>query len=182
MYILEYSQFSYCIWINTWEPVHNKRLQKVSHLPILVIYGFIGFSPTDLPQSSIILWAHSLTTYTVLCLNQHVYCSPWFHGFTCIHKSNKSFAFYILLVIVASDRYNWVYLPQVRAMEMYGRIYRVVEPKKQRLELASSQLREKQNLLADAKAKLAEVISTRTLTPTFLPFTLANRSIHHSLP
>lgn len=42
-------------------------------------------------------------------------------------------------------------------MEMYGRIFRVVEPKKQRLELAQSQLKEKQSLLADAKAKLAEV-------------------------
>ena len=41
---------------------------------------------------------------------------------------------------------------------MYGRIYRVVEPKKQRLNAAMSQLKEKQNLLADAKAKLAEVI------------------------
>lgn len=45
----------------------------------------------------------------------------------------------------------------VRAMEMYGRIYRVVEPKKQRLNAAMSQLKEKQDLLADAKAKLAEV-------------------------
>jgi len=45
-------------------------------------------------------------------------------------------------------------------MEMYGRIYRVVEPKKQRLEAATSQLREKQNMLADAKAKLAEVTNT----------------------
>lgn len=42
-------------------------------------------------------------------------------------------------------------------MEMYGRIYRVVEPKKQRLEVAMNQLKEKQNLLSDAKAKLAEV-------------------------
>lgn len=42
-------------------------------------------------------------------------------------------------------------------MEMYGRIYRVVEPKKQRLEAAMSTLREKQNMLAEAQAKLADV-------------------------
>jgi dynein heavy chain len=46
----------------------------------------------------------------------------------------------------------------VRAMEVYGRIYRVVEPKKQRLNAAQSQLKEKQDALSDAKAKLAEVI------------------------
>ena len=45
----------------------------------------------------------------------------------------------------------------VRAMEVYGRIYRVVEPKKQRLNAAMSQLKEKQDALAEAKAKLAEV-------------------------
>lgn len=45
----------------------------------------------------------------------------------------------------------------VRAMEVYGRIYRVVEPKKQRLANATSQLQEKQKILADAKAKLKEV-------------------------
>ncbi|KAK3095642.1 hypothetical protein FSP39_017066 [Pinctada imbricata] len=45
----------------------------------------------------------------------------------------------------------------VRAMEVYGRVYRVVEPKKQRLNAAMSQLKEKQDALADAKAKLAEV-------------------------
>ncbi|XP_046574741.1 LOW QUALITY PROTEIN: dynein axonemal heavy chain 2-like [Haliotis rubra] len=45
----------------------------------------------------------------------------------------------------------------VRAMEVYGRIYRVVEPKRQRLQAAQSQLNEKQAALADAKAKLAEV-------------------------
>ena len=45
----------------------------------------------------------------------------------------------------------------VRAMEVYGRIYRVVEPKKQRLHQATSQLQEKQAILADAKAKLKEV-------------------------
>lgn len=45
----------------------------------------------------------------------------------------------------------------VRAMEIYGRIYRVVEPKKQRLANATSQLEEKQKTLSDAKQKLKEV-------------------------
>eukprot|EP00794_Sanderia_malayensis_P010712 gene10712-11859_t len=45
----------------------------------------------------------------------------------------------------------------VRAMEVYGRIFRVVEPKKQRLANAQSQLDEKQKSLADAKANLKEV-------------------------
>ena len=45
----------------------------------------------------------------------------------------------------------------VRAMETYGRIYRVVEPKRQRLNAAMAALKEKQDALADAKAKLAEV-------------------------
>ncbi|XP_071951094.1 dynein axonemal heavy chain 2-like isoform X2 [Antedon mediterranea] len=45
----------------------------------------------------------------------------------------------------------------VRAMEVYGRIYRVVEPKRQRLNNATSQLQEKQAILAEAKAKLKEV-------------------------
>jgi dynein heavy chain len=45
----------------------------------------------------------------------------------------------------------------VRAMETYGRIYRVVEPKRQRLNAAMGALKEKQDALADAKARLAEV-------------------------
>ena len=45
----------------------------------------------------------------------------------------------------------------VRAMEVYGRIYRVVEPKKLRLANATAQLEEKQKSLADAKTKLKEV-------------------------
>ena len=52
----------------------------------------------------------------------------------------------------------------VRAMEVYGRIYRVVEPKKQRLANAQAQLDEKQRTLADAKAKLKEVIFDATFT------------------
>ena len=51
----------------------------------------------------------------------------------------------------------------VRAMEVYGRVYRVVEPKKQRLNAATSQLKEKQEALADAKAKLAEVCISKLL-------------------
>ena len=45
----------------------------------------------------------------------------------------------------------------VRAMELYGRVYRVVEPKRQRLEAAMEQLKEKQASLAEAQRKLAEV-------------------------
>jgi len=45
----------------------------------------------------------------------------------------------------------------VRAMELYGRIYRVVEPKRQRLYAAESTLREKQAMLQEAMDKLAEV-------------------------
>lgn len=45
----------------------------------------------------------------------------------------------------------------VRAMEVYGRIYRVVEPKKKRLETANRQLAEKQATLREAKEKLREV-------------------------
>ena len=42
-------------------------------------------------------------------------------------------------------------------MEMYGRVFRVVEPKRQRLNAAQSQLKEKQAMLQEAKDKLAEV-------------------------
>ncbi|XP_076145705.1 dynein axonemal heavy chain 2 [Alosa pseudoharengus] len=45
----------------------------------------------------------------------------------------------------------------VRAMEVYGRIFRVVEPKRARLNAATSQLAEKQSALADSQAKLKEV-------------------------
>ncbi len=45
----------------------------------------------------------------------------------------------------------------VRAMEVYGRVYRVVEPKKKKLELANRQLAEKQATLHEAKGKLREV-------------------------
>ena len=55
----------------------------------------------------------------------------------------------------------------VRAMEVYGRIYRVVEPKKQRLAQATSQLQEKQAVLAEAKAKLKEVGKFCSLKRTF---------------
>ena len=42
-------------------------------------------------------------------------------------------------------------------MELFGRIYRVVEPKRQRLDAAMEQLKEKQASLAEAQRKLAEV-------------------------
>jgi len=45
----------------------------------------------------------------------------------------------------------------VRAMELYGRIYRVVEPKRQRLRAAEATLNEKQAQLQEAMDKLAEV-------------------------
>ena len=45
----------------------------------------------------------------------------------------------------------------VRAMEIYGRVYRVVEPKKKKLEQANKQLAEKQATLHEAKEKLREV-------------------------
>ncbi|XP_078057018.1 dynein axonemal heavy chain 2 [Mustelus asterias] len=45
----------------------------------------------------------------------------------------------------------------VLAMELYGRLYRVVEPKRIRLRDAMAQLAEKQASLADAQAKLREV-------------------------
>ncbi|OAF69166.1 Axonemal beta dynein heavy chain 2 [Intoshia linei] len=45
----------------------------------------------------------------------------------------------------------------VRAMDVYAKIYRVVEPKRQRLNAAQQQLNEKQNQLREAKEKLTEV-------------------------
>ncbi|XP_027143976.1 dynein heavy chain 2, axonemal isoform X2 [Larimichthys crocea] len=45
----------------------------------------------------------------------------------------------------------------VRAMEVYGRIYRVVEPKRAQLNTATAQLAEKQAALAEAQEKLREV-------------------------
>ncbi|XP_075914114.1 dynein axonemal heavy chain 2-like [Petromyzon marinus] len=45
----------------------------------------------------------------------------------------------------------------VRAMEMYGRIYRIVEPKQSRLNATMAQLQEKQASLADAQGKLREL-------------------------
>ncbi|KAH0626110.1 hypothetical protein JD844_000881 [Phrynosoma platyrhinos] len=45
----------------------------------------------------------------------------------------------------------------VRAMEMYGRIYRVVEPKRARMNAALAQLAEKQAAQAEAQARLREV-------------------------
>ncbi|GAB5580480.1 dynein axonemal heavy chain 2 [Prionailurus iriomotensis] len=45
----------------------------------------------------------------------------------------------------------------VRAMELYGRLYRVVEPKRVRMNVALAQLQEKQAALAEAQEKLWEV-------------------------
>ncbi|XP_040604880.1 dynein heavy chain 2, axonemal isoform X1 [Mesocricetus auratus] len=45
----------------------------------------------------------------------------------------------------------------VRAMELYGRLYRVVEPKRIRMNVAMAQLQEKQAALAEAQEKLREV-------------------------
>ncbi|KAK4469213.1 hypothetical protein MN116_006788 [Schistosoma mekongi] len=45
----------------------------------------------------------------------------------------------------------------VRAMDVYGRVYRIVEPKRQRLKQAEDVLREKQAQLAAAQAKLDAV-------------------------
>lgn len=45
----------------------------------------------------------------------------------------------------------------VRAIDVYGRVYRVVEPKRQRLQQAEAVLREKRDQLAAAQAKLDEV-------------------------
>ncbi|XP_032178405.1 dynein heavy chain 2, axonemal isoform X11 [Mustela erminea] len=44
----------------------------------------------------------------------------------------------------------------VRAMELYGRLYRVVEPKRIRMNVALAQLQEKQAALAEAQEKLRE--------------------------
>jgi len=56
----------------------------------------------------------------------------------------------------------------VRAMELYGRIFRVVEPKRQRLHAAEATLNEKQAQLQEAMDKLAEV-SRHSLTIAFCP-------------
>lgn len=45
----------------------------------------------------------------------------------------------------------------VRAMETYGQIFRVVQPKRERYNQAMAQLKEKQDALADAKKKLDDV-------------------------
>ncbi|XP_050561707.1 dynein axonemal heavy chain 2 [Spodoptera frugiperda] len=45
----------------------------------------------------------------------------------------------------------------VRAIEKYGKIYKIVKPKKERLEEALESLRMKQQILAEARAKLREL-------------------------
>ena len=71
----------------------------------------------------------------------------------------------------------------VRAMELYGQIFRVVQPKKERYNQAMSLLKEKQEALADAKRKLDEVPILYHLYIIFsmifndsLSFTYENRS------
>ena len=57
----------------------------------------------------------------------------------------------------------------VRAMELYGKIFRVVQPKRERYNQAMSQLKEKQDALADAKKKLDDVKRNATyLRITFI--------------
>ena len=46
----------------------------------------------------------------------------------------------------------------VIAMEKYGNIFRVVQPKRERYNQAMAQLKEKQDALAEAKRRLEEVI------------------------
>ena len=48
----------------------------------------------------------------------------------------------------------------VRAIEQYAKIYRVVEPKRYRLQVAEEHLNEKRKLLLEAKSKLQEVRQT----------------------
>lgn len=45
-------------------------------------------------------------------------------------------------------------------LQLYGRIYRVVEPKRVQLNAATVQLSEKQAALAEAQSKLQEVLGT----------------------
>lgn len=56
----------------------------------------------------------------------------------------------------------------VRAVEQYAKIYRVVEPKRHRLRVAETQLKEKMTLLQEAKNKLAEVCGLGINMCTFL--------------
>lgn len=51
-----------------------------------------------------------------------------------------------------SGRHSWAVSPQ-----LYGRLYRVVEPKRIRMNVALAQLQEKQAALAEAQEKLREV-------------------------
>lgn len=58
----------------------------------------------------------------------------------------------------------------VRAMELYGKIFRVVQPKRERYNQAMSQLKEKQDALADAKKKLDDVSIAKQLLLAAEPF------------
>lgn len=63
---------------------------------------------------------------------------------------------------------EWVAGKRVPAVspQLYGRLYRVVEPKRIRMNTALAQLQEKQAALAEAQEKLREV----SLTPAFSVF------------
>lgn len=68
------------------------------------------------------------------------------------------------------------------SLQMYGRLYRVVEPKRIRMNAALAQLQEKQAALAEAQEKLREV----SLMPVFPAVVLLLISgmlhYHSSLP
>lgn len=61
--------------------------------------------------------------------------------------------------------------------QVYGRVYRVVEPKRAQLNTAMAQLEEKQTALAEAQNKLREVWSSVQLTIS-LAQTHVTRSVH----
>lgn len=69
------------------------------------------------------------------------------------------------------------------SLQMYGRLYRVVEPKRIRMNAALAQLKEKQAALAEAQEKLREVSlmpvsSTVVLLPNFQDASLPSISSH----
>ena len=71
----------------------------------------------------------------------------------CSHLFLNSVQYFFVLVISVNLTIVIVY----HLLQVYGRVYRVVEPKRQRLNAATQQLKEKQFQLQEAKDKLAEV-------------------------
>lgn len=53
----------------------------------------------------------------------------------------------------------------VRSPQVYGRVYRVVEPKRAQLNAATARLEEKQSALAEAQNKLREVWNVSPSAP-----------------